>query len=512
MRTRPLRRSPFAVGPFERRNGRTIERRTSASALLRRASSGLALIAAFLCQDPDPAAEYATRIKGAPALAAKKLVQAGDFLAEKGLHGTAREQFVRAAQADPNSDEAHKRLGEKRGEEGGWEVDLELSRKIKTVNEPKKDDDLLKIRVDFLKRLAEAEKAIGAEWTAIGNLAEKAGMKAEAEAAWRRAIEFAPGHEAARKKLGYEKREERWVLPAERQSRDSLERDVAKAPGGAEDAGKSEAGEKTGIKLLRRSSDHFLLESSYLDAKGLTDLVQRSEHTYAAFHRIFAQTDLWKGAKYNLVIVKDKPEHEKFVDAFHAGSKEQKDFSKKQTGWGNFPLRDATCGERPAISAQDFCIHYTAQALAGAMAANRAIWVVEGLALWFSSGVQDTANWACVDMAGTGAGGGGRNNRDPKNWPVIIKTWIAEGKDPDVVALVKCTKWSEFDGGEAIKAWSLLDFLMIEHKAKLVEFLVDLRSQKDTGEASLQKVFGWTLADLDTRWRTWARATFEAAK
>ena len=169
-------------------------------------------------------------------------------------------------------------------------------------------------------------------------------------------------------------------------------------------------------------------------------------------------------------------------------------------------------GGRPVTTNQDFAIHYPVQALVGALAGNKALWILEGTALWFTSGMQDTAVWACVDMAGTGAGWNARNLRDPKNWAFTIKTWMAERSDPSIDGLVKCTKWSEFDGAEAVKAWSLIDFLMIEHKEKLVRFLADLKTQKDTGEASLKKVFGWTLAELDARWRTWARAATENAK
>ncbi len=335
-------------------------------------------------------------------------------------------------------------------------------------------------------------------------------MKPEAEAAWRRAVEFAPGYEAARKKLGCELNGGIWMLPAEKALRAEIA-DITKAPQGAEDAGKSEVAEKLAVTFTRRASDHFLLESSCLDTKALADLVQRAEHCFAMFHKVFGAKELLK-EKYDIILLKDKTEHDKYIDTYHKGTAEQKEFSKKQSGWGGYPRHESYVGTRPVSSQQDFVVHYPAQAMMGAMSGGKALWLLEGGALWFTNAIEDTAIWACVDMAGTGGGGGGRNKRDPKNWGIIIKTWLAEGKDPAIDGVLKCTKWSEFDGDEAIKAWSLLDFLMIEHKEKLVKFLADVKIQKDNGEKSIQAILGWTLEEFDLRWRTWARAAYENAK
>jgi hypothetical protein len=468
-----------------------------------------ALLALLLVgQDLSPADEYAIRVKKAPAFAAGKLVSLGDWLADKDQHGFARVEFRRAVAADPDHEGAHKRLGERRGDTG-WEIDPGL--RLKVTNEKKKEEEFAKIRADYVKKVTEAERAIGLEWTAVGNLAEKAGMKAEAETAWRKAVEYAPGLESARKKLGHEKRANLWMTPEEKKIRDAVAGDRAKATSGAEDAGKSDVGTRMELTLVRQASEHFLIESSYLDKAALADLVQRAEHTWASFHAGFGCAPVWKN-RPTIVILKDKAQHEKFVDLFHKGSDAEKAFTKKSAGWNAFPLLECQTGDKPAVNNQDYAIHYPAQAMARQLTGGRALWVVEGMALWFSDAIQDTAIWACVSLASTGTGDPNRNNRDPKNWPFLIKGWVADGKDPDIDALVKCSAWAEFDGAEAVKAWSLLDFLMCEHREKLSAFLADMKSQKDTGEASLAKVFGWTLAELDARWRTWARAAYAEAK
>jgi hypothetical protein len=467
-----------------------------------------ALVALF--QDPDPASEYRSRMDAVKRFMSTRIAAVGTYLAEKDQHASARLIWSRAIYFDPEHDDVRRRLGERRRDGGGWEPDPDA--RIKTANGAKKEEELARLQKEAGKRLADAEKAIGLEWTAIGNLAEKAGLKAEAEAAWREAVQFYPDGDSARKKLGYEKdRSGIWRLAADREWREAMATGLAKASAGAEDTAKSAVAEKVEATFARRTSEHFIVESSYLDQGALTDLVQRAEHCWEMFHRAFNQQALLK-QKYDFVFFKDAAQYEKYIDAFHKGTDAEKSFSKKQTGWGNFPLRGARTGDRQISSCQDFVLHYPAQAMMANLTGGKPLWLLEGAALLFSSSIMDTAIWACVDMASTGTGGGARNLRDPKNWRVVVKSWIEEGKDPNIDELVKCTKWAEFSGAEAVKAWSLLDFLLTEHRERAIAFLSDIRAQKDTGEASMQKVFGWPLSEFDARWRTWARATTADAR
>jgi hypothetical protein len=85
---------------------------------------------------------------------------------------------------------------------------------------------------------------------------------------------------------------------------------------------------------------------------------------------------------------------------------------------------------------------------------------------------------------------------------------VKEGKDPDIAAVIKCTNFAELDGAETVKAWSIVDFLLTEHREKFIEFCQDLRGAKDNGEESLRKVWGWSLEDLDSRWRAFAKTAY----
>jgi hypothetical protein len=60
-----------------------------------------------------------------------------------------------------------------------------------------------------------------------------------------------------------------------------------------------------------------------------------------------------------------------------------------------------------------------------------------------------------------------------------------------------------------VKGWSIIDFLMTEHRDKFLDYCSKLRGQKEEeDEKTLQEVFGWTLEDLDLRWKTYARASY----
>ena len=85
---------------------------------------------------------------------------------------------------------------------------------------------------------------------------------------------------------------------------------------------------------------------------------------------------------------------------------------------------------------------------------------------------------------------------------------MKEGKDPDINAVLKCKNFAELSGPETVKAWSIVDFLMSDHRDKFIEFCKDLRASTDNGESSFKKVFGWTPQDLDNRWRAYAKQAY----
>ena len=63
----------------------------------------------------------------------------------------------------------------------------------------------------------------------------------------------------------------------------------------------------------------------------------------------------------------------------------------------------------------------------------------------------------------------------------------------------KRTNFGEFDGADAVKAWSLVEFLLAQHREKFIAFLQLFKDGKDV-EAALDETWGWTISDLDYRW------------
>jgi hypothetical protein len=113
-----------------------------------------------------------------------------------------------------------------------------------------------------------------------------------------------------------------------------------------------------------------------------------------------------------------------------------------------------------------------------------------------------------VDLAGTSPGAGeAKNLQDPANWPVILKVWIRENKDPNIDAVVKCTNLADFDGPKSIKGWSLMDFLLAEHHEKFLQFCKALKKGGQTEDA-LKGVWGWSTTELDQHWKQYVKTCY----
>lgn len=475
-------------------------------------SSLIALVLAGGLAAAQDDTEYRDKLDKLQKNLALKHVDVGNYLAGRKMHGWARDEYNKAIKADPDCASARQKLGDKRSDDGmSWEIDPTAN--IKSANDVKDADDLVKVKTEYEKRLTKLGESVAKEWFSVGTAAEKAGLTAEAEMAFKKAIEYDANHKDARKKLGYEKTKDgAWVSPSDKALRAELVEGIAKAPSGSPDSSPSDTASKLGLTTRKQASEHFVIESPHLSAQQLASLVQHAEHAYAMFHKMFNQSGLLP-EKYNIVILQSKEQHQKYVDAFYSGDERRRTFTRDQcAGMGGYPRSECYQGDRDEIVNMDYCVHYPVQSMMRAASGGQALWLLEGMALWYTSKMKGTAAWACVDLAGTGTGGSGKNYQDPKNWPFVIKTWIKEGKDPDINATIKAANWADLDGAETVKAWSLCDFLIAEHKERFIELMQDLKSQKDTGETSFTKIFGWSLAELDAKWKSWARVTYDSAK
>ncbi len=467
-----------------------------------------ALFASSGAQDLN--AEYDDKLYEVNRGLAASLASIGKSLQSAKMYKWARDEFLTAIKLDPDCKLARQKLGYTDGPDG-WEFDPTV--KLKLSNQ-KTGKDAAKARERWEKKRVSTGKKYSKKFVSLAAWCKKNGMEAEARKHYRQAVEYDPSSKKAREALGYEKRgKSGWISPFEKDLRKRAAEGIMKAPKGSSLGEQTEAEKGMGMKFIKLKSDHFIVESPHMSKSNLEDLVQHAEHAYALWHHVFGQENLFGDSNIEYCVLKDKAQHESFVDRFHTGAPDRKALAKRSAGMGTGTIQECYQAGRGQPSLQDYVIHYTVQSLQGRFAVGQPssghnpIWLTEGTALYFTKLMKETAVWSCVDLTKSGTGRQ-KASKDPKDWAFIIRTFVKEGKDPDINAVIKCTNFAELDGPETVKAWSIVDFLMSEHRDKFIEFCKDLRAGTDNGEKSFKKVFEWSVQDLDNRWRAFAKQAY----
>ncbi len=477
------------------------------------------LAAAFnssAAQDPPPAGkppaeEYEERCNKITTALADEHANVGAYLTSAQMHDWARIEYNNAIKQVPLHEKANKGLGYTvwNEEDKKWETDPS---KIPQTGNRKKGEEADKVWTEYQKRTEQLGKKIGRLYFELGTWCVKnlAAEKDKSESAFRRAIQYDPLSKDARTKLGHQKQKDGgWLSPEEVKLRKEMKEGIAKAPKGSADASPSDFADKLGLKTKKQAAEHLVVESPHLDQKALETLVQHAEHAYAMFLKMFNQNSLFEG-KRTLLILKDKGQHEKYVDTFGANwSSEQRKLSKECIGTGNERYQ----GEHPQAQLEDWVIHRVIMMCSEAMAGGERHWLHEGLAYHFTRQMHDSCMTHCTSLRGTGAGDGGKDYSDSTTWHILIREWLKSGKDPDIFKIFKCRTLAELKGGDPVKSWSLCEFLAVEWREKLIDFMQKLRAVKqEEDEKTFEAVFGWTLPDFDNRWKVYARAVFMDAK
>jgi len=452
-----------------------------------------------------PQDEYKARLAALSKSTAAKHYSVGDYLAMAQMYQWAREQYVKVIENDPDHEPARRKLGFRKNGDGNWENDP--SSRQESGNR-KKAEDADRVRKVYLDRLESAGRDLSRQWVDLALWCRKNSLDAESLEAFRKTLEYDPTNATARKELGYEKDAKGiWLSKAEREIRKEMKDGISKAPQGTTSNVETAVEKALGIKNQKRESGHFLMESPHLTDIQLGTVLQHAEHSYEIFHKLFGQTDLFGDQKLNYVALTDEFQHHRYVDAFFQGSPEQKALARKSTGTGGFPQAELYQGTSADVLLYDWVIHSTTETLLKFMVEGEYCWLYEGLALHFTRLMKDTASIHCVDLAGTSPKNKGKNYSDPTDWPVICRVWVRENKDPDLTAVIKCTNMAELDGAEVVKAWSIVEFLLAEHRLKFLEFLKVVKREKDD-EKALKAVWGWSITDLDYRWKQYVRVTY----
>lgn len=454
--------------------------------------------------------EKAAKIKKA---LADKHADIGNYLAGQKMHEWGRKEYYNALWFEPAHEKANKGLGftvwnemEKK-----WESDPDA--KPPEIRNLKKGDDADRVWAEYQKKLEALRKSIGKMYEELGEWCDKKlpSEKDKAEDAFKLAIEYDPLNKDARKRMGHVKIEGGgWFSKEEVERRKRMKEGVAKAPKGQAENTQTDTEQKLSLAMKKQASEHFLIEAPHLDEKTLQTLIQYAEHAYAMFCEVYNQTALF-GQRQNLTILQNRGQHEKWVDAYVTNaSPEFKKLARESIGVGD----ECYQGDRGQTELEDWVIHRVVMKCSEALAGGERHWLHEGLAYYFSRLMHDTALTHCTDLQGTGAGGSRKNYSDASTWHIVIKEWLRTGKDdPDINKIIKCNKLSELKGGDPVKSWSLVEFLTVDHREKFIDFMQRVRAlRQEDDEKTFQKVFRWTLGELDNRWKIYARAAYLEAK
>ncbi|MBI2932641.1 MAG: hypothetical protein HYY16_13415 [Planctomycetes bacterium] len=469
-----------------------------------------------LAQEPvsgkPPEEEYLERLAKIQQSTADEHAAVGNYLTSAEMHDWARVEYKNATDLVPAHEKANKGLGFTvwNEETHTWEPDLS---KTPTTGNKKKGEQADKIWLEYQKKLEQLGRNIGKKYWELGSWCQRQ-FKDDTERArkaFEKAVEYDPTNKESRLKLGYkEQKGGGWLSEKELKIRKEMREGIAKAPKGQPDNAPTDVETKLGLKCRKQAGEDVLIESPHLDQKTLEILIQHSQHAYKMFHEVLKQNKLF-GQRQTLTILKDKSQHEKFVDVFGTNwPAEEKRLAKDCIGCGNERFQ----ADRTQAELEDWVIHRVIMMCSESMAGGEGRhWLHEGLAYYFTLLMHGSAATHCTSLRSTGPGEGNKDFSDASVWPVVIRDWLDTGKDPDIHKVFKCNRLAELRGGDPVKAWSLCEFLVTEHPDKLIDFMQKIRAVKlEDDEKTFKEVFGWTLEEFNRRWRVFARATYGKKK
>jgi tetratricopeptide (TPR) repeat protein len=415
----------------------------------------------------------------------------GDYLATTKMFRMARAELERALALDPECAAARKRLEKLPGED------------------QRKEKDAERIRAEHAARLEKIKDRAVKLFMDLGRDASKAGLADLAARAYKKALEYDPAHRPAREGLGYSFENDRWVSPAEKAARSEFRDGVGSRSSGEAAPGPSEFEKKTGLATQKRASREVLAESCHLGQEQLGRTIQLASHSIALYHKLFALDKPLLSKPLHLILLKTRAEHLEYCKGFDPGSPNERAFVMKQEGtmYDEPPMAEAIQLDRGERFSYDYAIHATTHILNALHVGEDRAWLREGLGYYFTWMMRGTALCFCINLEGTSQEGG-KAYAEPGNWPSILRQLVSAGRDADMKRIL-VSEMNDMDTPKLIKSWSLIDYLVQEHRAKLPELAAALREdQKDKGPAAIEKTLGMTPEQLDQAWRDFVRRTY----
>lgn len=471
----------------------------------------LALAMALLQEDEgkDPQEIYQSKLSKIWKELGTKHANNASYCESKKQNAWAFSEYSKALEFDPDNGKARKELGFKK-EGADWNRDPDA--KVKTTNELEEDEAFevgIKLN-DMQKKMGEA---VAKKYADAAKFAEKHDALADGAAdCWRKALEYDPINKDARKHFGFEQDKGTGEFRTAKYSElaEAMKGAVAAASGGAESSTATDNEGKVGITVSKRVSDHFTVESSTYDQARLESLTKLSEATFAMYHKLMnleGDANVFGPTKPAMIFYKVKAEHERFIDAYITEARQRDEF-KKSPGAHLGDLHETTNTDQGEGVVNDFTVHSAAHSLVGHHTGGGRPWLSEGMSYVMTFMLLATADNHCTGMQDTSVKGGSKNFKEGAKWRTNIRDMVMEKTDPDINAVFKADI-SQLSGAKTVKGWSICDYLIHDHYDRFLEFIDRLRKDKnDSGEKAIQEVFGWTLEELDDRWRAYVRSTY----
>ncbi|MBI2924068.1 MAG: hypothetical protein HYY18_23670 [Planctomycetes bacterium] len=458
---------------------------------------GFLAMGVFAQTPPDPKVEWPKKWDALSKKVAREHITLAKFGLSKKLFEVAFKEYTRAAALDGENAEAQKGLGRKL-ENGVWVDDP--AAKVKKLNEGPVADQQVPLAEYESKKKAATDKAMK-EFEGLADWCEKNGLKDEAKQVWKTVLDgYNADHERARLAHGWIRDNGRWVSPEDVAKREAGAKKVAGASEGEPVTAQSDVEQRTGWKLVKRKSDHFYLEGNYSDAE-MIELVKACEAARSAFLETFELDVNAFPSPIHGIFLHTQQEYELYVDKDPAIPERDKKSYKAFAGYPTYrPMSFVGWqGGREFAYMKDYGTHETIHLMFWQWAGLKEIpaWIFEGLAYWFTDRLLKTALAFCIAME-TSAGGG-RAFENVLDWKNMVKVSIKDGSDPDIRETME-GRLNTLSIKKAIKAWSLVDFMLTKNKAKFFSFIADLRSGK-TQEEALKNALGIKgYGELDAIW------------
>ncbi len=384
---------------------------------------------------------------------------------------------------------------------------------------------------------------------ALATWCDDNGLSRETKKIYRRVIEVDPNHETAHRALGDVLVDGKWVskkdLDAQEKARKDLEKKekaeadkAKKAAGTAKKGGKAAAGgtqseasaevapfltviaenkeedEKLrqsledffGQKFTVQTCERFSLRGQLpMDENGR--LLAFGEKMLVTVNKLFGKEpgfQPWPG-QYLWFHVKQKGTYQdlidwidKNVDKFDADSKK---FFKDGGGLMSTQPKPLSAKLEGGLPLDHEMANEVGNMWVSWYAGNPRSWLREGFGAYtcvLEFGVNEL--WHSTNTKYAGKTDLAEKNKDAHMRLVCHDIIAGASEKPHPFIEIFQKKLNDLDYADLAKSWSLVDFLMTEHREQFDEYLRKLRGYPDD-ETAFREIFGWSSEDLEGKWK-----------